>query len=56
MDEKKDKDPQDLANVDDVNIEPLSDEALESASGGATYTPDTAGDSCTSCCSCSGCS
>jgi hypothetical protein len=57
MDEKTHED-QDLAKVDEVEIEPLSDEALENVAGGTTagtFQPAT-GDSCTDCCSCSSCS
>ena len=58
MDEKK-NDDQNLGKIDDLEIEPLTDEALESVAGGSstdsTFDP-VAGDSCSSCCSCSSCS
>jgi hypothetical protein len=41
--------------VQNVEIEPLSDEALEDVAGGIAAALDDS-DSCTSCCSCSGCS
>lgn len=47
MDEKKE------AQAQDVEIEPLSDDALESASGGAADLQDGSSNSCCSCSSCS---
>jgi hypothetical protein len=41
--------------IQNVEIEPLSDEALEDVAGGIAALQDAA-DSCTDCCSCSGCS
>lgn len=46
MDEKETK-------AQDVEIEPLSDEALESASGGVADLQDGSSNSCCSCSSCS---
>jgi hypothetical protein len=40
--------------IQNVEIEPLSDEALEDVAGGLAAIDD--GDSCGTCCSCSGCS
>jgi hypothetical protein len=45
--------PDDLAEVDNVEIAPLTDEDLDSASGGASISP-LDGD-CTSCVDTSGC-
>lgn len=50
MAEKQPNPQEELNNVDDVEIEPLSDEALEDVAGGTA----TAGS--TNCCSCSQCS
>ncbi|HEX2080630.1 MAG TPA: hypothetical protein VHG08_23200 [Longimicrobium sp.] len=41
--------------IQNVEIEPLSDEALEDVAGGLALS-DEDGDSCGVCCSCSGCS
>jgi hypothetical protein len=40
-----------MAGIDNLEIEPLSDEALESVAGGAS---DGSSGSCCSCCACSG--
>jgi len=50
MDEKKENE------VQEIEIEPLSDEALDSASGGNEISPQLEDGSSGSCCSCSGCS
>lgn len=50
MDEQKEN----AVEAQDVEIEPLSDDALESASGGNFQLPDDGSSS--GCCSCSGCS
>jgi hypothetical protein len=41
--------------IQNVEIEPLSDEALEDVAGGLADV-EAIGDSCGTCCSCSGCS
>lgn len=45
-------------DIQNIEIEPLSDEALEEVAGGGLDNTDAAaiGDSCSNCCSCSGCS
>lgn len=42
--------------IQNVEIEPLSDEALEDVAGGLAAVRGEDGDSCGTCCSCSGCS
>jgi len=42
-----------MAEIDNIEIEPLSDDALESVAGG---TSDGSSGSCCSCCACSGAS
>ncbi|HTG33392.1 MAG TPA: hypothetical protein VLB76_10720 [Thermoanaerobaculia bacterium] len=49
-------DEQKTNEANDVEIEPLSDEALESASGGAIAREALDDGSSNSCCSCSSCS
>ena len=53
-----DNEMRDDLSIENVEIEPLSDEALEDVAGGVISPDalDSAGDSCTSCCSCSACS
>lgn len=45
-------------DIQNIEIEPLSDEALEDVAGGTLSDSEAAviGDSCGTCCSCSGCS
>lgn len=43
-------------SIENVEIEPLSDEALEDVAGGAVAPALDDGDSCGTCCSCSACS
>jgi hypothetical protein len=53
MDERMNED-QNLGKVDEIEIEPLTDEALDSVAGGLASASQP--DSCTSCCSCQSCS
>jgi hypothetical protein len=47
---------QDDLGIENVEIEPLSDEALDSVAGGMIDAAAGEGDSCCTCCSCYACS
>ena len=48
--------PQHQDDIEDVEIQPLSDEALEEVAGGAGLNEAEAIDGSSNCCSCSNCS